>query len=188
MHRRTILTGTATLLPVALAGCTGGSDPGDSGNDGAGGSSETDTPDDLTDTADGDETKTPGDGTGTTNGSTTTFDRFTATFSPRERCPNPGEATVDFGGDGPISAVGCVVGKNGCTVPRLRDASYDAGADEVTVVVAAVEERGEDEACTEALVNLGYEVGIETDGEAPTAVRVVHDDVDGRRTVVDVTQ
>ncbi|MGQ4554437.1 hypothetical protein [Halobellus sp. GM3] len=171
MRRRTVLTGVTALISVALAGCTGGAGPGAPGD----GSTDTD------------GAETPA-GTVDTDTSTATGDRFTARFSRRERCPNPGEATVDFGGDGPVSVVGCVVGKNGCTVPRLRDAAYDAGADEITVVVAAVEERDEDEACTEALVNLGYEVELSIDGDPPTSVRVVHDDVDGRRTVVDVTR
>jgi len=37
-------------------------------------------------------------------------------------------------------------------------------------------------------VNLGYEVSIDSEGTAVTSVRVVHDDVDGRRTVADVTK
>ena len=78
-----------------------------------------------------------------------------------------------------------MVGKNGCTRRRLASVDRDAG--DVTVVVAAVEEREEDEACTEALVNLGYEVRID-DADPPTSVTVVHDDVDGRRTVADITR
>ncbi|WP_311173039.1 hypothetical protein [Halobellus ordinarius] len=167
MRRRTVLARLAAAAPVALAGCTGGSGPG--GTDTA--------------TATPDETETP-------DRTTVTPGLITASLLPRERCPDPGEATVSFGGDGPISLVGCVVGKNGCTVPRLAETDYDADTEEITVVVAAVEEREEDEACTEALVNLGYEVEIEVDDTPVTSVRVVHDDhhEDGRRTVVDVTK
>lgn len=163
MRRRAVLSGLAVALP-ALAGCTGGSSPDDPGG--------TDTTDDPTaTTGSGDETVTPG--------------RTSATLVPREACPTPGEATVSFDSDESISVVGCVVGKNGCTRPRLSSIDRDGGA--VTVVVAAVEERAEDEACTGALVNLGYEVRIDSN-DPPTSVTVVHDDKDGRRTVEDVTR
>jgi len=165
MHRRTVLSRLTVALPLALAGCTGAptADPG-----------ETDTTDEPSETgAPGSDTVTPG--------------RISASLVPREECQNPGEATVSFG-DETISVVGCVVGKNGCTVPRLQEVDYDQETGELTAVVASVEEREEDEACTEALVNLGYEVGIETEGIEPVSVRVVHDDVDGRRTVADVTK
>ena len=158
MRRRTVLSGLAVALPITLAGCTGGS--------GGEEPSETEPPKD-------DETATIG--------------RITASLTPREECPEPGEATVSFG-DESISVVGCVVGNNGCNVVRLEDIDYDTDAEEVRVVVAAVEEREEDEACTEALVNLGYEVAVDSEGTVVTSVRVVHDDVNGRRTVADVTK
>lgn len=105
------------------------------------------------------------------------------TLVPRE-CSTPGDATVRLDG-GPVTVVGCVVGKNGCTRPRVASVDRDDGA--VTVVIAAVEEREEGEACTEALVNLGYEARIDHD-DPLTSVTVVHDDVDSRRVVADVTQ
>ncbi|MFB6091598.1 MAG: hypothetical protein ABEK02_01155 [Haloquadratum sp.] len=158
MRRRTVLVGLTALLPSALAGCTGGA--------GSGTETATETPPD--------ETVTPR--------------LVTASLLPREACPDPGGATVRFGEGDAITVRGCVVGKNGCTVPRLQDVRYDADATALTVVVAAVEERAENEACTEALVNLGYEVDVEVQGATPTRVRVVHDDVDGRRTVADATR
>jgi hypothetical protein len=165
MRRRTVLARLAAAVPIALAGCTGGSDPGG------------------TDTATPDETETP-------DRTTVTPGIITASLLPRERCPDPGGATVSFGGDGSISVVGCVIGNNACNVPRLAETDYDTDTEEITVVVAAVEEREEDEACAEVMVNLGYEVDVETEGTAVTSVRVVHDDhhEDGRRTVVDVTR
>ncbi|SFF87351.1 hypothetical protein SAMN04488063_0610 [Halopelagius inordinatus] len=165
MNRRTILTGTAALLPLALAGCVGGSG-GSGGSDG-----ETET-----------ETETGGLGTDAAGG-TGTHPRFTETsLTRRDECPSPGEASVTFDDEG-VTATGCIVGKNGCTVPSLEDVSYVGEKDLVTLVVAAVEERDEDEACTEALVNLGYEARVELDGTVPAAAAVVHDDVDGRREV-----
>jgi hypothetical protein len=165
MLRRTVLAGLAVALPSAVAGCTG-SEQTTPGTDTANRATETDTP----------------------SNTTVTTNHITATLVPRNECPEPGEATVSFGDDGAISVVGCVVGKNACTVPRLQDVTYDADTGVVTVVVAAIEEREEDEACAEVLTNLGYEVDVETSGTAPIGVEVVHDDVDGRRTVVDVTK
>ncbi|WP_336021703.1 hypothetical protein [Halobellus salinisoli] len=179
MHRRTVLSGLAIALPTALAGCTGNAGPG--APDG------TDSTDEPTDTDAPDETDTPSNTETPGDNETVTPGRVSASLTPREECSGPGEATVSFG-DETISVVGCVVGNNGCNVARLQDTGYDADTGEVSVVVAAVEEREEGEACTEALVNLGYEVAIETDGTNVTSVRVVHDDVDGRRTVADVTK
>jgi len=172
MRRRTVLSGLAVSLPLALAGCTGDPGPDDpGGTDSTDEQSETETPSDETDTPD--DAVTPG--------------RVSATLVPREECPNPGEATVSFG-DETVSVVGCVVGNNGCNVQRLQGIDYDADVRELTVVVAAVDESDEGTGCTQQIVNLGYEVAIETDGTVVTSVVVVHDDKDGRRTVVDVTK
>lgn len=160
MRRRRVLAGTAAITAVAVAGCIGGGD---------GTATDGGEPTDAT------ETETP---------TATPAGLAAVTFTPRESCPNPGGATVRLDAD-PVSVVGCVIGKNGCTRPRLASVDRDAG--DVTVVVAAVEEREEDEACTEALVNLGYEVRIDY-ADPPTSVTVVHDDVDGRRTVADITR
>ncbi|MBB6646320.1 hypothetical protein [Halobellus ruber] len=157
MHRRRVLSGAAAAAALAAAGCAGGGDPRTA--------------------TDGGE---PTDRTGTE----TPADLSAVTFTPRESCSDPGGATVSLDAD-PVSVVGCVIGKNGCTRPRLASVERDAG--DVTVVVAAVEERDDDEACTEALVNLGYEAEIDY-ADPPTSVTVVHDDVDGRRTVADVTR
>lgn len=175
MNRRTVLTGTAALLPLALAGCVGGSGGSD-------GETETETEAETeTETAEP-ETLTEGTGTDAAGGSGT-HPRFTETSLTRlEECPSPGEASVAFDDEG-VTVTGCIVGKNGCTVPSLEDVSYDGEKELVTLVVAAVEERDEDEACTEALVNLGYEARVELDGTVPAAAAVVHDDVDGRREV-----
>ena len=160
MHRRRVLTGAGGIVALATAGCAGG---------GAG------------TTTDGDEST---DSTATPTATSTGLSALTLT--PRESCPDPGGATVALGAD-PVSVVGCVIGKNGCTRPRVASVDRDRDAGAVTVVVAAVEERADNEACTDALVNLGYEVRIDYN-DPPTSVEVVHDDVDGRRTVVDVTR
>ena len=162
MHCRRVLSGAVTVTALVTAGCAGdGSDPVTDGGD----------PTDATDSATATETDEPSG-------------LSAVTFVPRASCPDPGGATVDPDAD-PVSVVGCVVGKNGCARQRLTSVDRDASA--VTVVVTAVDERGDDEACTEALVNLGYEIRID-DPDPPTSVTVVHDDVDGRRTVADVTR
>ncbi|MFB6090764.1 MAG: hypothetical protein ABEJ97_06860 [Halobellus sp.] len=166
MRRRTVLAGASAILPL-LAGCTGSSDGGATTT-----TDETDT-DDPEPTTDG----------GTAGGQ----DLVSGSLVPREECPTPGEATVELG-DGSATVRGCVVGKNGCTVPRLLDLTLDADTGVATVVVAAVEEREEGEACTEALVNLGYEVRVDSGGATLSGVEVVHDDVNGRRVVADVTR
>ncbi|GGJ12051.1 hypothetical protein GCM10008995_22390 [Halobellus salinus] len=160
MRRRRVLSGAAAIAAAAVTGCTGGE--GGTATDGG----------------------EPTDATGTATPTTTPDGLAAVTFTPREPCPDPGGATVRLGAD-PVSVVGCVVGTNGCTRPQLASVDRDAGA--VTVVVAAVEEREDGEACAEALVDLGYEVRIDY-ADPPTSVTVVHDDTDGRRTVVDATR
>lgn len=159
MRRRHLLSGLATLVTVGSAGCAGGSD---------GGASETRT-------ATASETPTATE---------PTVGLVAATLVPRDRCTDPGGATVRLDDD-PVTVIGCVIGKNGCTRPRLTSVDRDDGA--VRIVVAAIEERDDDEACTEALVNLGYEVRLDSESSL-TSVTVVHDDVDGRRVVADVTR
>ena len=161
MRRRRLLSGLVTLGTVGSAGCAGGSDSG-------------------TDNA---QTATPSE-TQAAASTEPTAGLAAATLVPREECTDPGDAAVRLDND-PVTVVGCVVGKNGCTRPRLASVDRDSGA--VRVVIAAVEERDDDEACTEALVNLGYEVQLDSEN-SPTGVTVVHDDVDGRRVVADVTR
>lgn len=168
MRRRHLLSGLATLVIVGSAGCVGGSDGGAS-------ESRTATASDAsTATTTASEAPTA---TEPTAGLTAT------TLVPREECADPGGASVRLD-DNPVAVVGCVIGRNGCTRPRLSSVDRDGGA--VRVVVAAVDERNDEEACTEALVNLGYEVQFDSEN-SPTSVTVVHDDVDGRRVVAEVT-
>jgi hypothetical protein len=159
MRRRRLLSGLATVGTLGIAGCTGASDAG-------AGDTRTATPSEMP------------------TGTAPTAGLAAATLVPREECADPGGARARLDDD-PVTVVGCVVGKNGCTRPRL--ASVDRNDERVRVVVAAVEERDDEEACTEALVNLGYEVRLDSD-DPPTSVTVVHDDVDGRRVVADVTR
>ena len=166
MRRRTVLAGVAVGLPSVLAGCTGSS---------GGGSDATEPP-------------TTSDAPATTAEPTGNADLVSATLVPREECPSPGEATVEFGGEGSATVTGCVVGRNACYVPRLRRATFDSARGVARVVVAAVDGSDDDEACAEVIVDRGYEVRIDAGDASLTAVEVVHDDTDGRRVVADVTR
>jgi hypothetical protein len=167
MHRRTLLSGVGVAL-AATAGCLGGGPPvADGGNDG-----------------DGDDpgTGSPGDGDGSAGGGGT-HPRFTETsLTSTGQCENTGTASVDFG-DEAVTITGCAYGRNGCAVPVFADVSYAPDGDLLTVVVASEVERRGDVGCTEALLPLGYEARVAMDGMVPGVVRVVHDDVDGRREV-----
>jgi hypothetical protein len=161
MRRRTLLS--AVALAAGVGGCLGDTPP-TAGDD----------PDDAPPTTDDDGGSAGGD----------THPRFTETsLTSTRRCDNPGTATVAFDDDG-VTITGCARGRNGCAVPVLADVSYRVAADLVTVVVASDVERRGDVGCTEALKPLGYETRVVMDGMVPGHVAVIHDDVDGRRTVV----
>jgi hypothetical protein len=166
MHRRFVLSGVGLAVAATLAGCLGGSPPTD--GDGDDGTPPTDTD----------------DGSGGSGGSSGgTHPRFTETsLASTGRCDSHGTASVDFD-DAGVTVTGCARGRNGCAVPVLADVSYAVSDDTLTVVVASTVERDEDELCTEALLPLGYEARVVMDGTVPGHVRVIHDDVDGRRTV-----
>ena len=160
MHRRLLLSSVGFALVATLAGCLGGSSP-------------------PTDD-DGDDTPPTTDGSGGSGG---THPRFTETsLTSTGRCDSHGTAAVDFGDDA-VTVTGCARGRNGCAVPVLADVSYAVSENTLTVVVASDVERDEDQMCTEALLPLGYEARVAMDGMVPEHVRVVHDDVDGRREV-----
>jgi hypothetical protein len=171
MHRRFVLSSLGLAATATLAGCLGGGSPPTAGNsDDGDGDSDGGTP--HTDT---DDTASGGSGGGT-------HPRFTETsLTATGRCDSHGTASVDF--DDGVTVVGCARGRNGCAVPVLGDVSYAVSEDTLTVVVASEVERDEGQLCTEALLPLGYEVRVVMDGTVPADVRVVHDDVDGRREV-----
>ncbi|SFR35688.1 hypothetical protein [Halogeometricum limi] len=153
MMRRTVLASALTLA-LPLSGCLGGTGPGDD-------------PETETTT----ETRTDG-------GQTLSVE--STSLSSLDDCP---EVSIASEGDSSVVCRGCVRGKNGCTVAKLGDVSYDADTDELRVLVVTEEERGEDQMCTQALVDLGYEVRVELDGGLPTTVALRHDDVDGEQDV-----
>jgi hypothetical protein len=173
MYRRVLLSGVGIAVATALTGCLAGGPPtagGGSGESGGGSDGE-------------DGSEAPGGGDGSSGGDGGTHPRFTeTTLTSTGQCDGPGTASIRFG-DVAVIVTGCAHGPNGCAAPVLADVSYAPTEDLLRVVVASEVERGEDEACTQALLPLGYEVRVAMDGTVPGAVRVVHDDVDGRREV-----
>lgn len=87
-----------------------------------------------------------------------------------------GNATVEFNTDeNSVRIEGVIVGNNGCYTARLGSAEYDCDEDVLVIDVESFEDREEDEACTEALINLGYGVSAEFSGGLPSSVEVRHD-------------
>ncbi|KTG10898.1 hypothetical protein AUR64_06875 [Haloprofundus marisrubri] len=176
MDRRTFLERTAVLAAVGVAGCTStgadGGDSGGNGNDNTGnGTDENGTEDDS-----GDDTTTEGDSDGS---DTAIADR---TFERTGECNSSGTTTVSREDDA-VVVEGCIRGRNGCSVPVLDTAEYDADADRLSVVVGTEVEKEEDEMCSQALVSLGYELRVSFDGPVPTDIAVAHDGPDGQTTV-----
>jgi hypothetical protein len=102
---------------------------------------------------------------------------------PAGDCPTQGDATILPVTDGVVPIEGCIWGANGCSIARLVGANYDSDSDVATVVIETVDDSGPDEACTQALVALGYRVELQFKFQLPGTVVVVHDDVNGRQTI-----
>ncbi|WP_410765662.1 hypothetical protein [Haloferax sp. DFSO60] len=160
MKRRALLV--AVGASVSLAGCA--SEP----------SPETETPTATTTTST--PTETPSEPMLTE-----------ASLTPEEvdQC-NARETTVVFS-ESKIDVIGCVVGRSGCSGLRLASARYDAEEDSTRLVVEAIENRDEGEVCTQALTSLGYRVALTYQHGVPGEIVVVHDDANGRQTVVRAT-
>ena len=156
MRRRTLLATAASAL--ALAGCVsspGAGDPSDRSPSG-------DSP-----SPSSDESHTP----------TPTIANHS--FSPRKACETPGTADVAFDAS-TVTVTGCIRGPNGCHVPVLDSVAYDADADRLTVVVATESTADDDTACTQAIVERGYEATVRFEGGLPHRAVVYHEGVDDR--------
>ena len=163
MRRRGVLS----ALVVAASGCLGGGEF------------------DVSPDGTADATRSPS-ATAATDGTTRTTARpdvRVEQFVATERCPASGDATVRIE-DADVVVAGCVRGANACAVPALSAAAYDAAANALTVIVGidASDGAGSD-ACADAFTALGYRVRVGLAEGPPSAVSVVHDDVDGHREV-----
>lgn len=144
--RRTFVAATVGVA-AGLAGCTAG--------DGGGTGTATSTP-------------TP------TSTETTVTPRLTGrTFETTGSCSDPETATVAFG-DATVTVTGCITGNNGCHEAVLHGVDYDAGGDTLRVDVATEDTSDPDTACTQALVQRGYECRLEFADGLPGVVEVYH--------------
>ena len=165
MKRRTLLTGAASALALT-AGCAG--DAPETPDDGPA-NTESPTPTDDAETESPTATPAPPS-------------IVSRSLEPREECGEAGSATITTDGAA-VVVEGCIVGKNGCMVPSLESAAYDAAADELAVGVVTADSSGEDEACTQQIVHRGYAVTVEFDGGLPGTTTVTHDGMEGEREV-----
>lgn len=86
-------------------------------------------------------------------------------------------ATLEFDTDrNRVVVTGAIEGSDGCKTAALGDVSYDAAADHLSVDVVTENRAGtEGQACTQALVSIGYEVVVEFAGGLPSEASVSHD-------------
>jgi len=161
MKRRTLLRGASTGLVAGLAGCLGSTGTGDPDDDPS--DTPTDTPSPPTSPS-----PTPG-----SNDVDASF-RLTGAGSGVQN----DDAEVSFGD--PLTVTGTVWGANGCYTADMAAATLTDGR--LTVVVRAFKpETDTPRACTDAIVQLDYEVTAEA--VDPETVVVVHER-DGERTEV----
>ncbi|MFW6321589.1 MAG: hypothetical protein ACOC0Z_07025 [Halohasta sp.] len=169
MYRRSVCRTTAAAAVLGLAGCLGGgsgsgsndSDPDDpNGNDSTTNDTATDS---ETDVIDNNRIKE-------------------STLTRTGDCSEAGEATVSFDENDPeVTVTGCVTGHNGCAEPVVDDASEADGVFQVVIGEADLSEPGT--ACTEALVQRGYELRLRFVDDLPSTIEVVHDDATERSVV-----
>lgn len=83
-------------------------------------------------------------------------------------------ATVERSGNR-VDVDGTIRGQNGCYTAELEDATYDEGADELTVAVRAVDGSSDRESCQECIVDVDYRATFEFRDGTPDEVSVHHD-------------
>lgn len=183
MQRRTLLCAAAVAGAGALAGCAdtdpdpGG--PGDGSTDSPTGSptdSPTDSPTGTDDGSGNSPTDSPTESPTPTEEPGSGSRRVTGrSFEVRDNSCGQGEdsATVERGDDR-VVVDGTISGRNSCYTAELKEARYDEGADELTVAVRSYEDRADDEACMECIVDIDYRATVEFEGGTPGEVTVRH--------------
>jgi hypothetical protein len=81
-------------------------------------------------------------------------------------------ADVSRGGDS-VDVDGTIRGRNGCYTAELEAATYDDGADELTVAVRSYDD-SDGEYCQQCLVDVDYRASFEFEDGTPGEVTVVH--------------
>ncbi|MFO7832653.1 MAG: hypothetical protein R6V31_01005 [Halohasta sp.] len=170
MNRRRICRTAAAAALTGMAGCLGVDDPSEEAS-----TNETDEQTNGTDQPTN-ETMTDDVPRDVIDSDRITAARLTATGE----CEASGTAAVDVG-DG-LTITGCLTGHNGCAEPVVESVTDVEGG--LQVVVGEEDRSDPETACTQALVQRGYELRLDLDSDPPGAVEVVHDDATGRETVV----
>ncbi|MFC7019647.1 MULTISPECIES: twin-arginine translocation signal domain-containing protein [Haloarcula] len=95
------------------------------------------------------------------------------------------EATVRF--EAPRVVVeGVIWGRDGCKTATLLGSEYDRESNTLTVSVGTTDREGtEDQACTQAIVEIEYTATATFDAGLPSRVVVEHDHGDGPEQVAD---
>lgn len=107
-------------------------------------------------------------------------------------CGSGGEASVAFS-DEAVEITGTVRAPNPCydlalAPVELRGAEdHEDGTDDVLVVTVTTDGQ-KAEMCTDCIGAIGYEATVQFEHEYPNNVRVVHDSMDGARTVSEVSR
>ncbi|MFW5978034.1 MAG: hypothetical protein ACOCP2_02205 [Halohasta sp.] len=181
MNRRIVCQRTGAVALLSLPGCLGGGTGGRSNDDDSepNDSEADDTTTDDTRTNDTETNETAAD----SESDVVDSDQIAAsTLTRTGDCSETGTATVTFGDDDPEAAVsGCLTGHNGCAEPVVD--SLTETDDGVRIVMGEADLSDAETACTEALVQRGYELHLEFSTELPSTIEIVHDDVDGREVV-----
>lgn len=156
------------------AGGAGGD--GGSGDDGESTDEPTDDGATETDTSTG-ETETPAE----TDGGTPTDDGGSGSNEVVDRSFEVGGTECGQGAnradvsrdDDRVDVDGTIGGRNGCYTAELEAATYDEGADELTVAVRSYDD-SDGEACQQCIVDVDYRAAVEFEDGTPGAVTVVH--------------
>jgi hypothetical protein len=153
MNRRTLLSGLTATGAVLLAGCSSsGGDGEDPGTD---------------------ETTEPGSGQSPTLQDTEFVVGNRTSGSERD------EATVRVE-ESRVVVEGVIWGSDGCKTATLLGSDYDRESNTQTVTVGTTDREGtEDQACTEAIVEIEYVATATFEGGLPGRVVVEHDHGDG---------
>jgi len=166
MNRRTALQTAAVGLTAGLAGCASFDGPFDEEST----ESETPEPDSQNETDMTDDTDETGD-----DADAIDSDRVAgASFRHTSECSDPETASVDFL-DSDVEAVvsGCIEGRNGCAVPVLVGGAEDGGT--LRIEIGEVDFSDDEMACTQQIVQLGYELRLRFDDGFPDTIEVFHD-------------
>jgi len=158
MLSRTAAVGAAFLAGCLDGGPAGDGDDGDDGGDGG-----------------------PYDSPSGTPESTLVDSEFEVTSVMSGTATQAADVSFE---DGTVAVEGTTTGNDGCYTAELRDASYEDGR--LTVTVEAVDDSEEDQACTQALVEIDYEATFQFEGGLPGSVAVRHDSMGEIHDVADV--